>query len=59
VQRPETVEPDPAVEGVEERLECRRIRDVVAGGPEMAGVEADAEPRMASEPLDQRRQLLQ
>ena len=60
VQRAQPVEPDPCVDL------ARRARrpplgsvDVVAGGVEVARVEADAEPRMAVEPLEQRLQLLE
>src|SRR5205823_8462556 len=57
VQRAKPVEADPGVELVEARVELGRVGHVDAGHPEVAGVEADAEPRMPLEPLPDRREL--
>src|SRR6476660_4816205 len=58
VQRPEPVEADRRVELVETRVERCRVGHVHAGDPEMARVEADAEPRVATEPIVDRCELL-
>src|SRR5262245_3026806 len=59
VERPQPVEPDQPIEVVEEPVQDGGVGDVVAGRPEVARVEADAEPGMAVEPLDECRELLE
>jgi hypothetical protein len=58
VERPEPVEPDLCVELSEDRVERLAVGDVAAGDEEVAGIEADAEPGVAAEPVEDRRQLL-
>ena len=59
VQRPEAVQADRSIGGLEHRLEARCCADVVAGGEQVAGVEAQPEPGRAARGLDQRVQLLE
>ena len=59
VQRAEPVEADHAVELVEHGGERLGGADVVAGGEQVAGVQADAEPLVAAGGLDQPRELLE
>ena len=59
VQRAQPAEPDDPVELVEHAGEPVGRADVVAGGEQVAGVEADAEPLAAAGDLDQPRELLE
>ena len=58
VQRAQPVEPDPVVDLGERRRHGVRIADVDSRDVEVAGVEADAEPRVAVERVDERRELV-
>src|SRR6185503_11529939 len=58
VQHAEPVEPDPVVDLLDEPIELVPVGHVVAGHPEVAGVEADAEPRVRAEPVDDDRELV-
>jgi hypothetical protein len=55
VQGTQPVEPDLAVDLVEQRIERRHVGHVVARRVEVARIEADPEPRMALKPLEQKR----
>jgi len=57
VQGPQPLEPDRLVDLGDELAERGAVADVVAGGVEMAGVEADPEPGMAVERIEQLREL--
>jgi len=58
VQRPQPVESDALFELVHASVERRAIRDVDARDPEVARVEADAETRVAVQPLHEDGQLV-
>ena len=58
VQRAQPVEADRGVDLVEAGVERGRVGHVDARHPEVARVEADAEPRMPVEPLPERRELV-
>src|SRR5215212_11606737 len=53
VQRTQPVEADPLVELVEDAIQLVRLGYVVAGHEQVARVEADAEERVAAEPVDE------
>ena len=59
MQRAEAVEADDRVEVVDDAGQPLRRPHVVAGGEQVAGVEADAEALVAAGQLDQRRELLE
>ena len=58
VEATEPVEADPLVDLAEGRVVGLRIGDVDARDPEMAGVEAEPQARVAVEPVDERRELV-
>ena len=58
VEAAEAVQADPLVDLDERRVVGRRVGDVDARDPEVAGVEAEPEPRMAVEPVDERGELV-
>src|SRR2546421_4583002 len=58
MQRPEPLEADALVDLGEHAVELLTLRDVVAGGVEMAGVEADAEPLVSTQGVVERRELV-
>jgi hypothetical protein len=58
MQAAEPLEADPLVDLVKGRCEGRRGRDVDAGDPKMARVEAEAQARMAVEPVDEDGELV-
>ena len=58
VEATEPVEADPLVDLAEGRVVGLRIGDVDARDPEMTGVEAEPQARMADEPVDQCRELV-
>ena len=53
VEQAEPLEPDPRVELAERLLERARVGDVDSRGPPVAGVEADAEPRVRVERVEE------
>src|SRR3954454_17528129 len=58
MERPYAVDAEVVVDLLDERLDGLGVGDVVAGGKEMARVEADAEPRVRVEPVDEYRELV-
>src|SRR4051812_7209062 len=58
VQSLQPVEADRGLQLVEAGVQSGRVGHIYAGHPEVAGVEADAEPRVPSHPLVDRGELL-
>ena len=59
VQRAEAIEPDDAVALVERLAQPLGGADVIAGGEQVAGIEAHPDPLVAAGGVDQRRELLE
>ena len=58
VQRPQPVEADPLLDLVDAGVQRRAVRHVDARDPQVAGVEADAEPRVPVEVVHEDRQFV-